>query len=700
MRRLLRLALPLGLLAALAIPIGAYAQSTTINVTTTVAPDMAVTISTETGGGLALLAQSPTTGRQNTDLAFWGTTLVQGDTRGIRIFDITDPTNPNLLSDYACNGAYGDVSIWGTLVFRSIDVPQSSDDCTSVDQAKVVTGGNHTSTPQSTSITPGFEGIRIIDISNPASPSFVKGIATDCGSFTHTVVPDLANNRVLLYVSSFPNVAISDVPTTYGNTCELTTGLGHDKISIVEVKLDDPGSAHVVAEVQLGLKGYNSYFSYLPGYTGDFNNTPGYKGCHDIAVFMPTHTAAAACVTEGVTLDITNPEAPTVKDHFVSSYTDLCATGVHRWTTTQGTTATTSNCMWGSATFTADGKRIIWGELSSGTGGCNSANTGSAQSCNDGGNTNAGVDRFYDGTSQTNDCDLGGGGANRDPFVRGAFWMFDANDPSWPISSFKTPRFERYSSQGCTAHLMNVVPVNGKYVVPMAWELGGVDVVDWTDHLNPFELGWFDVNVFGNTGNFGGESLQAPGFIQTTATTTVPGPTTTVTRTVSLNQLGWNVRSAGNHAERSLAWAAYWYNGYVYASYNSPMYSSFNPDGSRGLEVFGLDDPTVAGAFDLPHLNPQTQENLLTCSVTVSGSPKVGKKSKVTVAVKVLGQPVLGANVKAKTYGVESVKGTLASGKVTFSFTPKKKAKKLNITVFDQPNMVGCKATKKITKKK
>jgi hypothetical protein len=699
MRRLLRLALPLGLLAALAVPIGAYAQTTTVNVTTTVAPDMSVTVSTEQGGGLALLAQSPTTGRQNTDLAFWGNTLVQGDSRGLRIFDISNPASPALLSDFACNGAYGDVSIWGNLVFRSIDVPQSSEDCSSTDQGKTVTGGAHTATQQSTSITPGFEGIRIIDITNPTAPAFVKGIATDCGSFTHTVVPDLANNRVFLYVSSFPNQAISDVATTYGNTCELTTGTGHDKISIIEVPLGAPNTASKVAEIPLGLKGYNSYFSYLPGYTGDFNNTPGYKGCHDIAVFMPTKTAAAACVTEGITLDITDPAAPTVKDHFVNPYTDLCATGVYRWTTAQGATATTPNCMWNSATFTWDGKRVIWGEMSSGSGGCNQSGTASGHSCNNGGNVNAGVDRFYDGTSVTNECDLGGGGANRDPYVRGAFWMFDTNDPSFPISSFKTPRFERYSEQGCTAHLMNVVPVNGSYVVPMSWELGGIDVVDWTDHLNPLELGWFDVNVTGNTGNFGGEATVAPGFIQTTATTTTPGPTTTVTRTVSLNEIGWNVRSAGNHAERSLAWAAYWYNGHVYASYNSPMYSTFNPAGSRGLEVFNLTDASVAGAFDLPHLNPQTQENLLSCSASAKGQLRAGVRRTVKVTVKALGQGVLGASVRAKTYGFTSTKVTNASGQVSFTFKPKRKGT-LTISVAGEPNMIGCKTTKSIAKKR
>ena len=50
-----------------------------------------------------------------------------------------------------------------------------------------------------------FEGIRIFDLANPAQPQFLKGVYTDCGSHTHTLVPDLANNRVLLYVSSYPS---------------------------------------------------------------------------------------------------------------------------------------------------------------------------------------------------------------------------------------------------------------------------------------------------------------------------------------------------------------------------------------------------------------------------------------------------------------------------------------------------------------
>jgi hypothetical protein len=672
MRRLLRLALPLGLLAALAVPTSASAQAT---------------VSTNNSGGLALLASSPTTSRQNTDMAFWGNTLVQGDSRGIRVFDISNPASPTLLSDFACSGAYGDVSIWNTLVFRSTDVPQTTDDCTtSTDTLKTVTGGNHTNVPQATTMPAGFEGISIINIANPTAPVRVGAVATDCGSHTHTLVPDTANNRVFLYVSSFPNVGLDATPTAYGNTCELLAAgspappnqvSGHSKITIIEVPLGNPAGAHVVNEVALDLQGYDPYFSYLPAYTGDFNNTPGYKGCHDITVFMPTHTAAAACVTEGLTLDITDPANPTVKDTYVNSYIDLCAIGVYRWSTAQGTTAAPANCMWSTATFSYDGKYIVWGDLASGYTGCNSNSTTAGHTCNHGGNTQVGVDRFYDGTSVTNECDTGGGGPNRSPLVRGAFWTFAADDPSWPVSSFKVPysgtdatldRYERYSNQGCTSGLMNMIPVNGAYLMPAAWHLAGVDVVNWGDptdiHGYPSELGWFDVDTTASeTGNADGTN-----------------------------------RPAGDSAERSNAWAAYWYNGHIYTSYDSPMNGSWNPAGSRGLEVFALNDPSVAGAFDLPHLNPQTIEYSLKCSASITGKLRAGKKGTAKVTVKVLGQGVLGASVRAKASGFNQAKNTAANGTVSFTLKPKK-AGKLNVTVATQDNMAGCSASKAIAKK-
>jgi Ca2+-binding RTX toxin-like protein len=47
-------------------------------------------------------------------------------------------------------------------------------------------------------------------------------------------------------------------------------------------------------------------------------------------------------------------------------------------------------------------------------------------------------------------------------------------------------------------------------------------------------------------------------------------------------------------------WSSYWYNGYIYES-----------DITRGLIDWKLNDPAVAGAQMLGHLNPQTQESTI-----------------------------------------------------------------------------------------
>jgi hypothetical protein len=101
---------------------------------------------------------------------------------------------------------------------------------------------NHTATPGA------FEGIRIYDVSDPRNPSLIKGVQTDCGSHTQTLVPDLANGRVLIYVSSYALSAGSLGPDCLADT---GTTKGHNKISIVAVPLANPAAASVIAEPAL-----------------------------------------------------------------------------------------------------------------------------------------------------------------------------------------------------------------------------------------------------------------------------------------------------------------------------------------------------------------------------------------------------------------------------------------------------------------
>jgi uncharacterized repeat protein (TIGR01451 family) len=130
-----------------------------------------------------------TGGTHNSDLAFWGNRLYQGDYAGFRIIDISNPEDPQLINDYKqCTGTtasnQGDVIVWNNILVRSWNSTTSSATLTCDGEA----------------VPPGFEGLHIFDVSNAADPDLVASInLPGCGSHTATGVPDLANNRLLVY---------------------------------------------------------------------------------------------------------------------------------------------------------------------------------------------------------------------------------------------------------------------------------------------------------------------------------------------------------------------------------------------------------------------------------------------------------------------------------------------------------------------
>jgi hypothetical protein len=213
--------------------------------------------------------------RTHSDIAMWGDIVVAGNYDGFRIFDTSRPLASRLVVDFLCRGPQNDVSLWQynghIYLFQSIDTPQRNTD-----------GVDYCSQNRSTDTTACgppfcFEGIRIFDLTTPSAPALIKSVHTDCGSHTHTLVPDLANNRLLLYISSYPGSSGPHCASPF------------QKISIVQVPLDDPTSASVISQPQL---------------------VGGVPGCHDITVFMAIHKAAAMCATEGQIWDITDPANP------------------------------------------------------------------------------------------------------------------------------------------------------------------------------------------------------------------------------------------------------------------------------------------------------------------------------------------------------------------------------------------------------
>jgi hypothetical protein len=268
---------------------------------------------------LANVGRAAATGQ--TDLAFAGRLAYAGNNLGFRVIDISDPENPTVITDFRCNGAQSDVSVHGNLLFQSVDSPQTNPGC------------NSTGTPAS---TPGaWEGIRIFDVSNPAAPVHINSVATDCGSHTHTLVPDPANNTVHVYVPSY-----SLGSTAIGPNCQMPHGF----ISIVSVPLGDPAAATV-----------GKYFLDAGTELANYPLAGGpfvFTACHDISVFLELKRAAAACLSESQMWDISDPAHP----QFLWRFDDPVVNNANI-------------DLWHSASFSWDGKVVAFGDESGGGGG-------------------------------------------------------------------------------------------------------------------------------------------------------------------------------------------------------------------------------------------------------------------------------------------------------------------------------------------
>jgi hypothetical protein len=266
----------------------------------------------------------------NSDLAFWKDLLFAGDYAGFRIFNISNPANPVLLSDFSCNGPQSDVSVYEArnrlLLFQSVDTPQNRPDCTSSNTQGAFEDDMH------------WEGVRVFDVTNPRAPVLIKSVYTACGSHTHTTIPDDENQRAIIYVSSYP---LS--PTALGPACPETppspgTAI-HAKISVIEVPDANPAAARVLREVPL--------HQHTQPAIGPPVAIAGTQGCHDITAFTDpkVQLAAAACLTEGQLWDISDPANPCTIDPDCHTHIDNESVEI-----------------WHSSTLTWDGEILLFGD--------------------------------------------------------------------------------------------------------------------------------------------------------------------------------------------------------------------------------------------------------------------------------------------------------------------------------------------------
>ena len=376
----------------------------------------------------------------NSDLAFQGDRLFQGNFYGVNIYDISDPAKTRLLTSMICPGGQGDVSVYKNLLFMSVEMPNGRLDCGTqgFPPPPAPAAGQEDKPNPPAPQKDRFRGVRIFDITDVSNPKQVAAVQTCRGSHTHTLVVDPNDrNNVYVYVSGTSFVRQSEeLAGCSGEAPDKDPNTALFRIDVIKVPLAAPQDAGVVSSPRV-------FMDPRTGAVNGLNNggTHGKEGpekpaetnqCHDITVYSALGLAAGACSGNGILLDIKDPVHP----KRVDAVNDP------------------NYSYWHSASFSNDGTKVVF------------------------------TDEWGGG--------LGARCRANDPNKWGADAIFRLKGNKLNFASYYKMPAAQGDSENCVAHNGSLVPVPGRDIEVQAWYQGGISVVDFTDADHPVEVAYFD----------------------------------------------------------------------------------------------------------------------------------------------------------------------------------------------------------------
>jgi hypothetical protein len=375
----------------------------------------------------------------NSDFAFQGTHLFQGNFYGVNFYDISNPAKVSLITSLVCPGGQGDVSVYGNLLFMSVEMPNGRLDCGTQGFPPLPPPepGHEKDRRIPTASPDRFRGVRVFDISDIKNPKQVAAVQTCRGSHTHTLVVDPNDkDNVYIYVSGTSFVRQSEeLAGCSGETPDKDPNTSLFRIDVIKVPLAAPQNAKVVSSPRVfidartgALNGLNNGGSHdqKEEKPADTNQ------CHDITVYSAVGLAAGACSGNGILLDIRDPVHPKRVDAVNDS----------------------NYSYWHSASFSNDGTKVV----------------------------------FTD--------EWGGGLQPRcrptDPNKWGADAIFNLKDDKLSFASYYKMPAAQTETENCVAHNGSLIPVPGRDIEVQSWYQGGISVMDFTDAAHPYEIAYFD----------------------------------------------------------------------------------------------------------------------------------------------------------------------------------------------------------------
>jgi hypothetical protein len=375
----------------------------------------------------------------NSDLAFRGNYVYQGNFSGFSIWDVSNPATPSRVAVVPCVTSQGDPTIYGNLLFISAEGGGNRNDCA---KGGVENPRDH------------MAGVRIYDVADPRNPRLVKNVQTCKGSHTHTLIPSPTDKGVVyIYISGSGNPR----PDSVLAGCKVGTDPADEtnslyRLDVIKVPLANPSQAEVVTGARIftnltpaaratgrAARGGRAGGGGGRAGTGSGADTAppvpqyGPRNCHDVTAYPAMNLLAGACGSYGLVVDISNPERPVRLD----------------------AAADTNFSLWHTAVFSNDGSKVVF------------------------------TDEWGGGTQPmcqaTSMLEMGGN----------TFLTIGPDRKLKQHAYFKLPSAQT-AQENCVSHNGGLVPVPGRDIMVQGWYQGGVDVIDFTDPDHPFELAYFD----------------------------------------------------------------------------------------------------------------------------------------------------------------------------------------------------------------
>ena len=363
-------------------------------------------------------------GQTNSDLAFKDNYVFQGTYGGFQVWDVTNVAKPELTLAFVCPGGQGDVSVYGNLLFMSVEATSGRLDCGAQGVRDTVSAER-------------FRGVRIFDIADIKNPKQVASVQACRGSHTHTVVTDPRDkSHVYIYISGTSVVrSPNELAGCSRAAPDADPNTSLFRIDIIEVPLAAPQNARIVNSPRIFADTAGNIAGLWPGgaHGEGTQRTSTTNQCHDITAYSDVGLAAGACSGNGILLDISDPVNPRRIDEVIDP----------------------NFAYWHSATFSNDGKKVL----------------------------------FTD--------EWGGGGqprclaTDRPEWGADAIFTLNRNRKLELEGYYKLPAAQT-QFENCVAHNGSLIPVPGRDIFVQAWYQGGISVVDFTDPDDPKEIAFFD----------------------------------------------------------------------------------------------------------------------------------------------------------------------------------------------------------------